>query len=137
MSFMLYETQLHESLIRSFYEIMTSNEKTLDLQATSCLAQIWEYIALLRKFVNLLYAVKVEPEQIAWENVMQEGAVQHTYSFGFVLKGFIGTNHERYAEAYQQATRAMESIIGRVEGEARATPGVSYVLVIDRNITPE
>jgi hypothetical protein len=140
MSFMLYETQVQESLVRSFHETLTNNEKALDLQATSYLAEIWEYIAFLRKSVNLLYALKVEPKQIAWEYVIaeqQEGAKKHTYSFSFVLKGFIGTTHERYAEAYHQAIEAMEPLIQRIEGEASAIEGVSYALVIDRTITPE
>jgi hypothetical protein len=124
MSFMLYETQEQEGVARSFHETLTHNEQTLDLQATSCLAEIWEYIALLRKFVNLLYALK-------------EGAQKHAHSFGFVLKGSIGMTHERYAEAYHRAVEAMDQLIEGIEGEASTIEGVSYALVIDRTIALE
>jgi hypothetical protein len=140
MSFMLYETQVHESLARSFHETMTKDEKTLDLQATTGLAKIWEYIALLRKFANLLYALRVEPEQITWERIIaepQEDVKKHTHSFGFVLKGSIGMTHEHYAEAYAHAVEAMELLIQQLEREAGAIEGVAHALVIDSNITFE
>ena len=136
MSFMLYETQLHESMALNFYETMTNNEKTLDLQATSCLAKIWEYIALLRKFVNQLYALKVAPEQISWEIIIeeqQEGGKKHVHNFSFALTGSIGVIHEQYAKAYSCAVEAMEPLVKQLE--ASTIEGVSYVLIIDRNIT--